>query len=104
MECNITKHHQPVSTAATATPNGETGTIPVLLAGGFNLSTLALDTLLDDEQAAQALGLKKSTLPVRRRTGRKALPYLKIGRLVRYRAGDLAAWLNNRARLHTGEE
>jgi len=34
------------------------GPIPVHLAGGYNLEALPPDTLLDDEQAAAALGLK----------------------------------------------
>lgn len=70
---------------------------------GINLHTLAADTLLDDGQAAAVLGLKKGTLSIWRSTGRYDLPYLKIGRLVRYRAGDLAAWLEKRARLHSGQ-
>ena len=52
---------------------------------GINLHTLPVDTLLDDGQAA-VLGLKKGTLSIWRTTGRYDLPYLKIGRLVRYRA------------------
>lgn len=70
---------------------------------GINLHTLAADTLLDDGQAAAVLGLKKGTLSIWRSTGRYNLPYLKIGRLVRYRAGDLAEWLEKRSRLHSGQ-
>jgi len=86
-----------------ATPKKTPGPIPLHLAGGFNLADLPPDTLLDDAQAAAALGLKPSTLGVWRSTGRYALPYVKVGRLVRYTAGDLAAWLEKRARLHTGQ-
>lgn len=82
--------------------NVEPGPLPIHLSGGFNLSALPPDTLLDDAQAAAALGLRPSTLSVWRSTGRYALPYVKVGRLVRYRAGDLAAWLDKRAKLHTG--
>jgi hypothetical protein len=81
----------------------EPGALPIHLAGGFNLQALPPDTLLDDAQAAAALSLKPATLAVWRTTGRYNLPYLKIGRLVRYRAGDLAAWLDKRARLHSGQ-
>jgi len=70
---------------------------------GVNLHSLPVDTLLDDAQAAAVLGVKKGTLSIWRTTGRYNLPYLKIGRLVRYRAGDLAAWLESRARLHSGQ-
>jgi hypothetical protein len=73
------------------------------IAGGFNLADLPAETLLDDAQAAAALSVKTGTLAVWRTTGRYALPYLKIGRLVRYRAGDLAEWLASRSRLHSGE-
>lgn len=94
-------------------PNGAPSTFPTLpensnalplqIAGGFNLADLPADALLDDAQAAASLGVKPGTLAVWRVTGRYALPYLKIGRLVRYRAGDLAEWLAGRARIHSGE-
>ena len=88
---------------ASQTPTPEPGPIPVHLAGGFNLAALAPDTLLNDEQAAAALSVKPGTLSVWRCTGRYNLPFVKVGRLVRYRAGDLAAWLDKRARLHSGQ-
>ena len=77
--------------------------LPLHIAGGFNLADLPADALLDDLQAAAALSVKPGTLAVWRTTGRYALPYLKIGRLVRYKAGDLADWLAGRARTHSGE-
>ena len=86
-----------------STPQHIPNPTPAPLAGGFNLAGLPADVLLDDTQAAAALGLKPATLSVWRCTGRYSLPYLKIGRLVRYRAGDLAAWLATRSRLHSGE-
>jgi len=69
----------------------------------FSLAEMPPDALLDHTQAAAALGVRPGTLSVWRCTGRYALPYLKVGRLVRYRAGDLLAWLETRARLHSGE-
>jgi excisionase family DNA binding protein len=51
---------------------------------------------LTAEQAAEILGVSEQTLSVWRCTGRYALPYLKIGRLVRYRRCDLEAWLASR--------
>ncbi|WP_411705422.1 helix-turn-helix domain-containing protein [Edaphovirga cremea] len=59
---------------------------------------------LTDRQAAQALGVKPSTLAVWRSTGRYRLPYTKVGRLVRYRVHDLAVFLANRVIHHTGEK
>ncbi len=58
---------------------------------------------VDDKQAAVALGIKASTLSVWRSTGRYNLPYMKVGRLVRYRLSDLADFLARRTSEHTGE-
>lgn len=58
---------------------------------------------VDDKQAAAALGIKASTLSVWRSTGRYNLPYMKVGRLVRYRLSDLAEFLARRTSEHTGE-
>jgi excisionase family DNA binding protein len=52
--------------------------------------------LLTDEQAAALLGVKPQTLAAWRMSGRYGLPFLKIGRLVRYRRGDLERWLESR--------
>ncbi|WP_071601331.1 helix-turn-helix domain-containing protein [Dickeya chrysanthemi] len=56
---------------------------------------------ITDKQAAIALGVKPSTLAVWRSTGRYNLPYVKVGRLVRYRIRDLAIFLLNHAMTHT---
>ncbi len=58
---------------------------------------------VDDKQAAQVLDVKPSTLAVWRSTGRYRLPYLKVGRLVKYRISDLADFLARRTAHHTGE-
>lgn len=58
---------------------------------------------VDDKQAAAALGIKPSTLAVWRSTGRYRLPFIKSGRLVRYRLADLAEFLARRTSGHTGE-
>ena len=44
-------------------------------------------------QAASYLGCTEKTLEVWRCTKRHQIPYLKIGRLVRYRKADLDAFL-----------
>lgn len=54
--------------------------------------------LLDDHQAAELLGVAVGTLSVWRSTGRYALPFLKVGRRVKYRRADLMAWLETRVR------
>lgn len=54
--------------------------------------------LLDDKAAAALLDVSPGTLSVWRSTGRYALPFLKVGRKVRYRRADLLAWLESRTR------
>lgn len=69
----------------------------------FNLYDIPDSHLLDDAQTARILDIKKPTLSVWRCTGRIDLPYIKIGRNVRYRAGDLKAFIASRMRMHTGD-
>jgi excisionase family DNA binding protein len=59
--------------------------------------------LLTRAEAAAYLGLKEQTLAVWASAGRYALPYVRCGRLVRYRRSDLDAWLARRTRTHAGE-
>jgi excisionase family DNA binding protein len=54
------------------------------------------DAIFDPIQAAQYLGIDTGTLAVWRCTGRYALPFIKVGRKVRYRISDLNAWLASR--------
>ncbi len=54
--------------------------------------------LLDEKAAAAEIDVVPGTLSVWRSTGRYALPFLKIGRKVRYRRGDLHDWLKKRTR------
>ncbi len=58
---------------------------------------------VNDKQAAEALGVKASTLGHWRSVGRYNLRYVKVGRLIRYRIDDLATFLADRMRSHTGE-
>lgn len=57
------------------------------------------DQLLDEQAAAAYLDLKPGTLSVWRSTGRYAIPFVKIGRNVRYRRADLDVWLEQRTRI-----
>lgn len=52
--------------------------------------------LFTEQQATEYLDLKPGTLGVWRCTKRHDLPYIKIGRNVRYRVSDLDDWLNRR--------
>ncbi len=58
---------------------------------------------VSEKLAAEVLELKPTTLAVWRSTGRYNLPYLKVGRLVKYRLSDLAEFLARRTANHTGE-
>lgn len=66
------------------------------------------EPLLDYEGAAAVLSggqgtPTKSTLQVWVSTGRYGIPYLKIGRAVRFRKSALEAWLASRERGVTAE-
>lgn len=68
-----------------------------------DLSSLPPTALLDTASTAAALGLKPETLANWRTYGRYDLPYIRSGRLIRYRVGDLLDWLEQRTRTHTGQ-
>jgi excisionase family DNA binding protein len=53
----------------------------------------SLPELLTEQQATEYLQLADGTLSVWRSTRRHGLPFVKVGRCVRYRRADLAAWL-----------
>ncbi|MCM8600061.1 MAG: helix-turn-helix domain-containing protein [Candidatus Accumulibacter sp.] len=61
------------------------------------LESAAAD-LLDEQAAARLLDNSPGTLSVWRSTGRYNLPFIKVGRNVRYRRADLIAWLEKRTR------
>lgn len=52
--------------------------------------------LLDTEDAADYLGVAPRSLEVWRCVKRHSIPYIKVGRLVKYRQTDLDAWLESR--------
>lgn len=54
--------------------------------------------LLNEKSAADFLDVEPGTLSVWRSTGRWALPFVKVGHLVRYRRADLESWLASRTR------
>lgn len=55
--------------------------------------------LLNEAAAAAELNVAPGTLSVWRSTGRYKLPFVKVGRLVRYRRADLQAWLDAQVRV-----
>ena len=54
------------------------------------------DPLLDTSQAAAVIDAKPATLEVWRCTKRYDIPYIKVGRLVRYRKSALLKFLESR--------
>lgn len=54
--------------------------------------------LLKEREAADFLTLSPGTLSVWRSVGRYEIPFIKLGRHVRYRRSDLIAWLEARTR------
>jgi excisionase family DNA binding protein len=58
-------------------------------------TSLLSDTMFP-AQAAAYLGVEANTLAIWRCTKRYPLPYIKVGRLVRYRKSDLDAFLASR--------
>lgn len=52
--------------------------------------------LLESLEAAEYLGVSPGTLEVWRSTKRYYLPYIKVGRLVKYRLSDLDDFLESR--------
>lgn len=64
--------------------------------------------LLTPEDVAEILGVTTHTLAVWRCEGRYGLAFIKTGRLVRYRADDVMAFIESRTRqsvqpVHSGE-
>jgi excisionase family DNA binding protein len=54
--------------------------------------------LIDCQETAEILGISKSALEAWRTTGRYKLPFIKVGRNVRYRRSDVLQWLESRTR------
>ena len=59
-------------------------------------ATLDFPALLRRDQAAQYLGLAPQTLACWAMSGRYGLPYIKVGRLAKYRRRDLDKFLQKR--------
>lgn len=60
------------------------------------------DELKTPEEAATILNMKPSTLAAWRSSGRYGVPFIKVGKSVRYRRTDLYAWLDSRTKTMTG--
>jgi hypothetical protein len=58
------------------------------------------EQLLTGDEAAKILDVTPGTLQVWRSTGRYKLPFVKVGRNVRYVQSNLINWLQDRTRLN----
>ncbi|MBA2655292.1 MAG: helix-turn-helix domain-containing protein [Gammaproteobacteria bacterium] len=63
----------------------------------------SLNKLLTPQQTAEILGVSTGTLDVWRCTGRYSLPYVRVGKLIRYNVHDINAFIARRTLGHTGE-
>lgn len=59
------------------------------------------DPLFTPKEASEYLGVSNDTLSVWRCVGRYNIPFIKVGRLVKYRKSSLDAFLDSRT--HSGE-
>lgn len=59
-------------------------------------ATATINDLIKTDEAARILGISVHTLIVWRFTGRNNLPFVRLGRSVRYRRSDLDAWIASR--------
>lgn len=60
------------------------------------MASIFKPNLLTPSQVAEYLGISTETLNVWRSTKRYNLPYIKAGRLVRYRIEDVEAFITSR--------
>lgn len=64
------------------------------------IKSFHLDDLLLPTQTAQILHVTTGTLSVWRSTGRYPLKFVKVGRWVRYRYGDILEFIDLRTKTH----
>ena len=80
------------------------GTITQSTIPAPTLGSLFGRELLDEKAAAEFLQVAPGTLSVWRSTGRYGIPFVKVGRRVRYRRSDLEVWLARRTRTNGATE
>lgn len=59
-------------------------------------TTKANRSMLTNDEAAAYLGIQSQTLALWRSTKRHTIPYVRVGRSIRYRQSDLDRWLATR--------
>jgi len=66
------------------------------------LKVMDTQALLTPEQVSMRLGITPETLQAWRTCNRYDLPYVKVGRLIRYRNVDIERFIARRTKSHTG--
>ena len=66
------------------------------------MATAIQSPLLTRGEAAEYLGVKVQTLALWASNGRYGLPFVKVGRLSKYRQADLDEFLSRNTRTQTG--
>lgn len=69
-----------------------------------NLQPPRNNDLVGEKAAAEILGVTPGTLQVWRSTGRYSIPFVKVGRLVKYRRSVLESWIESRTRVSGATE
>jgi predicted DNA-binding transcriptional regulator AlpA len=62
-----------------------------------------MELLVSDRELARLIGRSRSSIQKDRLTG-NSIPFVRIGRLVRYRLSDIQAWLAARPTLRSTSE
>ncbi len=74
------------------------------MANGLLNIIQASNGLLNTKQASDFLGVNDKSLANSRYTGTGIqIPYIKMGKIVRYRQSDLEAYIENNTLTHTGD-
>jgi len=66
-------------------------------------ATVADPVLLTEDEAAQLLKIQPATLAPWRVKGRPILPFVRVGRCVRYRRQDILSFIEGHLANHTGQ-
>ena len=77
--------------------------IDIKIPSAFTTDTPNKDLLLTEFQVQDRYGLKVGTLRAWRVRGTVKLPFVKLGSMIRYRLGDVEAFLADNVHFHTSE-